>query len=268
MPRRVFALIGTLLLAANVVAQSSQPTCTYRRADLPPLLEFLDGAAVKTTDDWTRRRAEIRRLMIETFIGTYPDKPPAILRAEVLEERKPADGSLRRRVRLTFDTPHKSMFEMWVWVPKGGGPRPVLLTAPRGYQIGWAEMALGRGYLVGLYPGLDSAHQEAAYPGYENVWKRFRAEYPQATWTEISTKAWLAGRALDYLLDPKYGYRAAKDQTAIIGWSRYGKQSLIAAAFDPRITCVVARSAGVACLFALSVLFVLRRGRNAHRVSR
>ncbi len=103
---------------------------------------------------------------------------------------------------------------------------------------------LSRGYLVCLYPGVDSHHREDDYPGYDSVWQTFRTEYPQATWTEISTKAWLASRALDYLLDPKYSYNVAEGRVGIIGHSRYGKQSLIAAAFDDRITSVVARSPG------------------------
>ena len=105
-------------------------------------------------------------------------------------------------------------------------------------------MALRRGYVVGLYPGVDSHHRETDYPGYESVWKSFRSEYPEATWTEISTKAWLASRTLDYLLAPESGYPISPAHVGIIGFSRYGKQSLIAAAFDRRITSVVARSPG------------------------
>jgi len=229
----VTVLVTSLLLSADV-----------GRADLPPLLEFLDGSAVRSRADWQRRKEEIRRLMCETFIGTFPDSVPAVLAAKVLEEHVKEDGSIRRRVELTFDTKNRARFETWVWLPGGEGPHPVLLTAPRYYQIPWAEMALQRGYLVCLYPGVDSHHREAEYPGYDSIWQQFRAEYPEATWTEISTKAWLASRALDYVLDPKHGYRVAEGQVGIIGWSRYGKQAMIAAAFDERITSVVARSPG------------------------
>ena len=119
---------------------------------------------------------------------------------------------------------------MWVWLPEGDGPFPLLLTAPRDYQIPWAELALERGYAVCLYPGVDSHHREPAYPAYDSIWQEFRKEYPEATWTEIITKAWLAGRTLDYLFDPKRGYPLAEGQVGIIGFSRYGKQSMIAAA--------------------------------------
>jgi len=208
------------------------------------LLEFYNGDPVRDLTDWERRKKEVRRLMCETFIGSFPDSVPAIVQVEVLEKQTKEDGSTRSRVRLVFDTKNRASFETWVWTPRGDGPFPVLLTAPRYYQIPWAELAHSRGYLVCLYPGVDSHHREADYPGYDSVWQTFRAEFPGATWTEISTKAWLASRTLDYVLDPEYGYRVADGQVGIIGWSRYGKQSMVAAAFDVRITSVVARSPG------------------------
>lgn len=217
----------------------------YVRVDLPPLLEFLDGRPVRTREDFARRQDEIRRLFCQYFIGEFPQQVPGIVNAEILETVLPDDGSTRRRVRLTFETPHKASFEMWVWIPRGAGPFPLLLTQPRFYQIYWGEDALARGYMVCLYPGLDVHHHEEGYPGYEEVWQVFQREYPEATWqSSLAIQAWLASRALDYLLDPQYGYDVAPGQVGIIGFSRYGKQALYAAAFDPRFTSVVARSSG------------------------
>jgi hypothetical protein len=213
-------------------------------ADLPPLLEFIDGRRVETAAAWPERKAELRRLLLQYFTGSPPEVTPAIVDAEVLEERTANDGSTRRRISVTLGTPNRRSFEMWLWLPPGDGPFALLLTAPRDYQIPWADLVLGRGYGVCLYPGVDSHHREAAYPGYESIWETFREEYPQATWTEIITKAWLASRALDYLLDPGRGYPLAVGQVGILGFSRYGKQSMIAAALDERITAVIARSPG------------------------
>ncbi len=239
--RNSFAWLLAGLILRGGLAPANEPC---RNADLPKLLEFADGSPVRDLSDWRRRKKEIRRLMRETFIGTFPRSVPAILRAETLEEHPGRNGAVRRRIKLTFDTKHDASFETWVWVPEGKGPFPVLLVAPIHYQIGWAELALKRGYIVCLFPGIDSHHKQAEYPGYESVWLKFQAEYPEATWTEISLKGWLASRALDYLLDPKYGYPVAKGQVGFVGHSRYGKQAIIAAAFDGRITSVVARSSG------------------------
>jgi dienelactone hydrolase len=118
------------------------------------------------------------------------------------------------------------------------------LTAPKDYQLLWAADALARGYAVCLFPGIDSHHRTPGYVGFESVWDVFRTEYPGATWTEISTKGWLASRCIDYLLSDQSPAQIEPDQIAIIGFSRYGKQALIAAANDSRISCVVARSPG------------------------
>ena len=216
----------------------------YARADLPPLLEFLDGRTVDTSETWQERRVELRGLLEEYFIGTYPDEVPAIAEARLVGAKRHGDGSLRKRVRLALETPRRVTFELEIWVPGAPGPHPLLLTQPRYYQIPWAEEAVARGYVVCLYPGVDSHHHETDYPDYERVWENVRAEYPAATWTEISTKAWIASRALDYLLSPASDLDIAPGQVGIIGFSRYGKQSLIAAAYDERITSVVARSPG------------------------
>ena len=183
-------------------------------------------------------------LMMKYFIGSYPEVTPEVLSAEVAASKTHEDGSVRRRIRIVLDTPKRVAFEMALWVPRGDGPFPLLLTAPRFYQRYWAEDALLRGYAVCLFPGVDSHHREADYAGYNSVWQTVRREFPEATWTEISTKAWLASRCIDYLLSESSVTKIALKQIAIIGFSRYGKQALIAGAFDERITCVVARSPG------------------------
>jgi len=246
MMNRIFVAVACLATAATGLSgETDSQTAEYTGADLPPLMKFLDGTPVHTMEDLQRRKQEIRRLFCQYFIGSFPDEVPAILAAEILQEEKKEDGSTHRRVKLTFDTPNRASFEMWVWIPKGDGPFPLLLTQPRFYQIFWAEDAVKRGYIAWLYPGLDVHHKEKDYPDYENVWRTFKNEYPAASWeSSLAIQAWLGSRTLDYLLDPKYGYDTAKGQVGIIGFSRYGKQSLYAAAFDERFTSVVARSSG------------------------
>ena len=156
----------------------------YSRAELPPLLEFLDGRKVQSLDDWEERRGEIRSLLIKYFIGSFPAETPKIAGAKVTSEKVHDDASTRWRIRVTLATPNRVAFEMALWLPKGDGPFPLLLTAPRFYQRYWGEDALERGYAVCLFPGVDSHHREADYPGYDSVWQTIRKEYPRATWTE------------------------------------------------------------------------------------
>lgn len=233
------------ILLGLLVNTHAQQAPVRSSADLPSLLHFNDQTPVKSTHDWPRRREEIRSMMLQYFTGSLPSSVLAIIYSKLIEENTHSDGSSRRRILLTLDTPNQFAFEIHVWVPDGQKQaRPLLLTQPRDYQIPWAEMALKRGYVVCLYPGVDSHHREKDYPGYDSVWKELRAEYPAATWTEIVCKAWIASRCLDFLLDPEQGYNIAESQVGIIGFSRYGKQSLIATALDERITSVVARSPG------------------------
>lgn len=239
-----FLLFAGCLAIGLAAPMAALFAAEYRSANLPPLLTTNDGTAVTSPEQWKSRREEIYRQMCDTFIGSLPTQTPRILDVKVLQETQAEDGSTRRNVRLTFDTPHRVSFDLWVWIPPGTKPHPVLLAAPRFYQLDWAKTALRRGYLVCLYPGVDSSHQEPDYPNYQNVWQTFQKEYPEATWSEIATKAWIAGRALDYLLDSKSGCRISAGQVAIIGHSRYGKQALIAGAIDDRITAIVARSSG------------------------
>ncbi|MBT4228254.1 MAG: hypothetical protein HOD74_11900, partial [Verrucomicrobia bacterium] len=111
----------------------------YLRAELPPLLEFLDGRKVKSHGEWKERREEIRSLLIKYFIGSFPSEIPQITGAKVTSEKVHEDGSTRRRIRVTLATPNRVVYEMALWLPDGKGPFPLLLTAPRFYQRYWGE---------------------------------------------------------------------------------------------------------------------------------
>ena len=238
-PRMLFILFLGSALCLNAQV--------YKNADLPDALTFLDGSKVQTLADWERRKKEIKNLWCEYFIGHYPEEVPVLLSAEAVKTEKQKDGAMRKRIVLTFDTPNKKSFEIEVWEPTGmnRNTSPLFLTQPRDYQIQWAEEAVKRGYIACLYPGLDTHHNEKDYPDYQNIWRVFKDEYPEAGWaSSLGIQAWLASRALDYLLDRNYGYKIDTNAVCIAGHSRYGKQSIYAAAFDERFKTVVARSSG------------------------
>jgi len=219
----------------------------YRNADLPDAMTFLNGKKVKTLEEWAERKKEILDLWCDYYIGHSPEEVPELFSAKVIESTKLKDGSIRKRILLTFNTPNKKTFEIAVWEPghEQREPRPLLLTQPRYYQIEWAEEALKRGYIACLYPGLDAHHSEEDFPAYQHVWEEFQKEYPDASWgSSLGIQAWLASRTLDYLLDPNCGYSIDTNSVGIAGFSRYGKQSIYAGAFDQRIKCVIARSSG------------------------
>lgn len=240
------ATLFVFLLLAPTVSWAQQSA--YRSADLPPVLQFLNGQPVDDGRDWQRRREEIRRLWCDTYLGDFPVVTPPLLKSRVVGESRGTGAWSVREVELTFETPKQASFRIRLWLPDDAlSPRPLLLTQPRHYQMAWAEEAVRRGYVVCFYPGVDYNHREKEFPGYENAWRIFKKEYPEASWSSsLAIQAWLASRALDHLLGapPSDGYAIDGKKVGIIGHSRYGKQSLYAAAFDERITAVVARSSG------------------------
>lgn len=198
-------------------------------AGLPSLLNFADGRPVGRTVDWAARRAEIKGLMEATFIGAAPRQTPDLVDSRVLEDERDEAGSRRERIELQFDTPNHARFEITVHTPPGDGPFPVFIMP--GPYAWWHEVALEHGYLTCIYPGADK----------NDATDVFVEAYPQATWSLLHRRAWLGSRALDYLLTRGDGIGG---QVCITGHSRDGKQALIAAAFDERITAVAASSPG------------------------
>jgi cephalosporin-C deacetylase-like acetyl esterase len=198
--------------------------------DLPPLLNFYDGTPVATKSDWDKRKAEIKELLCRYFLGAFPAAVPALIGQEVLREERER-GATRREVRLVFDTINRASFEVEVWIPDGDGPFPVFFTQSNHRR--WGLSALSRGYLICVYPGADANDQTLP----------FAEAYPECDWGLIPRRAWLASRALDYVLTLK---QADGSKVGIAGHSRNGKQALIATAFDERFQAVISSSSGSA----------------------
>jgi hypothetical protein len=83
-------------------------------------LEFADGSEVKTEDDWTKRRAEIRQLWMKR-LGPWPkllDKPE-VKTVETVER----DGYTEHHVHVQVSADGKTA-DGYLLVPKGEGPFP------------------------------------------------------------------------------------------------------------------------------------------------
>ena len=79
----------------------------YQNADIPDVLTFLNGEKVNSIADFGKRKKEILGLWCDYFIGHYPKEIPTLLSAEITKTTTHKDGSIRKRVLLTFDTPNK-----------------------------------------------------------------------------------------------------------------------------------------------------------------
>jgi pimeloyl-ACP methyl ester carboxylesterase len=197
-----------------------------RRNDLPDPLEFLDGRPVRAPRDWTARRREIQDLFQKYVLGSFPPRPK--IGGAVITEEARGENCRVRRVSLEFNPGSPAKLRVEIFLPDGKGPFPVFLVPG---ARAWAQQAVRRGYLCAIYAGNDFQDDAGAVA----------AMYPEYDLAQIPQRAWAGSIALDYVATlPEADMR----HVGITGHSRDGKQALIAAAFDERITAVIPSSAG------------------------
>ncbi len=193
---------------------------------LPDPLRFLDGRPVRTPKEWDARRAEIKELFQKYMLGIFPPRPKIDRVTQISETR--GEGCGIRRVSLEFGPEIKGKLGVELFIPDGRGPFPVFLGP--GIR-NWAQQAVRRGYLCALYAGND--FQDDAGP--------LASLYPDYDFALLPRRAWAGSIALDYVATlPEADMR----HVALTGHSRDGKQALIEAAFDERITAVIPSSSG------------------------
>jgi cephalosporin-C deacetylase-like acetyl esterase len=182
---------------------------------------------IKTMAQWQDQREYFKQQVKHILSGTFPE-PPGNLKVNVLEERMEGDVKVEM-IELTFGEKDEVKITIEVFTPPGNGPFPVFMT--QWNHRGWAQIAVRRGYKSLIYAGADAKDDT----------RKYLELYPEHDWTTLMTRAWGAHRVVDYLytLD-----EVDKTKIAITGHSRNGKQSLLAAAFDNRITATISSSGG------------------------
>lgn len=194
---------------------------------LPEPLVFMDGKPVKTAADWAKRRTEISELSQKYVWGKVPPTP-TLDHVDVIDENH-RDGYTVRNLKFTFGPGGKGTMRARVCIPDGNGPMPALINSS---LVGWAPELLRRGYISASYAGNDAMDDAAA----------LTAVYPEYDFALLPRRAWAAALVVDYLYTLP---QVNKQQIAIFGYSRDGKMATMAAAFDPRITALIAGSTGV-----------------------
>lgn len=182
---------------------------------------------IRTPAQWKEQREYFKEQAKHLFCGTFPP-PPSRVEAKVLREK--TEGGVKiQLIELRFGEDPRAKLDIELFTPPGKGPFPVFMT--QWNHRGWAQIAVRRGYMALVYAGADDKDDTQAYLGL----------YPDYDWTTLMTRAWGAHRAVDYLYSLDH---VDKSKIAITGHSRNGKQSLLAAAFDSRITAVISSSGG------------------------
>ncbi|HEY3340782.1 MAG TPA: hypothetical protein VGK81_02140, partial [Anaerolineae bacterium] len=195
---------------------------------LPPdLLLDAKGAQIGAPEAWEAHRTWLKQLLQQWITGHCPPAPTS-LQAQVVSEQ-PGAGGIHREVVLHFGPGNRASLRLHLFIPPGPGPFPIFLT--QGSHDAWALIALRRGYMACVYAGADNFDDTDT----------FAAAYPAYDWSRLMRRAWAGSRCIDYLATLP---QANMQQIAITGHSRNGKQSLMAAAFDERISLVISSSSG------------------------
>lgn len=209
-----------------------------RTGELPPDFDALPSRpflpdpleGVKTVQDWAKRKAAIRADFERWVFGRMPPSP-GNLRATVLESRKQGDVTMRD-VRLEFGPGHKGTLRLQLVIPPGEGPFPVFLTNHARTRP-WIVPAVRRGYIGCIYFAADPLY------GSPDDSDAYIELYPDYDFSALARWAWAGMRTVDYLHTLR---EVDKARIGISGHSRNGKQALIAAALDERITAAVPSS--------------------------
>ena len=198
-----------------------------------PLILTEGGRQIAVTNEalWNRQKRWIRSQVEQWVFGRMPP-PPDNLRALVTATRHEGTTTVRD-VRLEFGPDHRAILHLQLIIPDGSGPFPVFLTN-HSRTLPWLYTAVRRCYIGCFY----AAHDPAFGGGVDDS-DQYIDIYPEYDFSCLARWAWSASRAVDYLvtlpeIDP--------NKIGLAGHSRYGKQALLAAAFDERIKAVVPSS--------------------------
>ena len=204
---------------------------------LAPLLVLNNGSQVESAETWIDvRKPEVSLSLQNEILGTIPATPPLL--EEVREiNRTMYSNAQCLHVELKFSMNLSFVVEVMMPSSHATNPLPVFLTQAN--HRGWAQVGLSRGYVSIVYPGGDT----------NDVAPMFQRAYEsQASMMLIMARGFVVSRVVDFLFE---GWKELKNvpnvntsQICISGHSRNGKQSLIAAAFDQRVTAVVGSSPG------------------------
>lgn len=239
-----------------------RPQFNYDEAAIKPF-ELPDALAtakgpVRTSREWTRRRAEILELFRTQVYGRRPGKPQQ-LRFDTIEEKPAMDGAAtlkRIAVRSTHEG-RKHEFELRLFLPTGTrGRAPLfLLMNNRAATITdptrasrspfWpAEEMIARGYAIAALQVADLAPDDRERYR-DGVIRLFEGETtgdrPGDAWAALAAWGWGASRAMDYF---ETDSRIDARRVAVVGHSRGGKAALWAGAEDERFAIVISNESG------------------------
>ncbi len=281
--RRFALLLAALALFSPARADFPPVEKLPARPDLPDPLVGMDGKRVSTRAEWEKkRRPELQALFQHYVYGQMPARPAKVTAKVEREDKKAFGGKATlREVSLTVGPPEAPKIHLLVVIPNARkAPVPAFIgmnfcgnhavvsdpavrlptawmyggrpgvkdhkatAAGRGTEVDtWAlEQSIDRGYAVATFYNGDVDPDRADVRGGLRPYlvpKGHKAG-PADTAT-LAAWAWGIHRAVDYLTTlPEIDAK----KIAVVGHSRLGKATLLAAAFDERIALAIPHQAG------------------------
>lgn len=226
----------------------------------PEVLVTNDGRPVTSAKIWNKvRRPEIVKMFEDEVYGHIPANVPGVEWKVTKEEKKDFKGTpvIVRTLLGTVDNSSypaiKVEIQANVVYPENAVNVPVVIefgfisadpTQTRGNQASWQQMVVERGWAAASIN--PSSIQADAGSGLTNgiigLCNKGQFRSP-SDWGSLRAWGWGVSRLLDYF-ETCPEFNVAK--SAIEGVSRYGKASLVAMAFEPRIAAGFIASSGKA----------------------
>jgi hypothetical protein len=205
-------------LPASLPAASALPAIS----ELPDPFKYWDGTRMTSSADWACRRDQLRELLQYYEYGYLPPAPTSVTGTR-------NGNTLTVTVQANGRT---SSFNATLSLPAGNGPHPAIImlnplaasTTSRGY----AEVHINPNSIAA-----DSTSKTGA----------FWTLYPSSDAGVLMAWAWGVHRTLDALRSVA---QIDTTKVGVSGYSRYGKASVVAGAFDDRIALTVPGSGGTA----------------------
>lgn len=237
------------------------------RPELPDVMTMANGSRVTTIEQWHQRREEMKAILEHYGLGHAPP-PPGNVQGQVIQSHPVLDGAANfRLVHLKFGPDKQLGFDISVFTPTGEGPFPTIINpsffmtpgvnftnapapttvaeitngAPNGRPRfnfsapvdperaarGFANQ-LNRGYAVVTYRYTQCGEDN---PNFRT--NSFYPAYPGYDWGVLLGWAWGLSRVVDYLETQSF---ADTNKLIALGHSRLGKLTMVATAFDERIS--------------------------------
>ena len=225
---------------------------------LPALLKFDDGKAVKKARDWPKRRAEIVEHFDREVYGRVPKNIPGVTWS-VTESREEQVGGKPVLFRKLIGHVDNSAYplvsvdiEVELTTPKDAKGVPVIVEFfpfefrgrfPAPPSPTWQEQVTARGWAYAIISTstIQADNGAGLGKGIIGLVNKGQPRKPD-DWGALRAWAWGASRFMDYLeTDPAVDAGRA----VIEGVSRFGKAALVTMAYEPRYAIGFIGSSGM-----------------------